>query len=494
MHASGKNKWAILSVVTLVAFISNVDATIVVVGLPRLMLGLHINITTGLWTLTSYVITSTVFLLPAGRWADMIGSKRVFLLGFAVFTAATVLCGAAQSGSALLIFRFIQGTGAALSLATATPIIVRTFPARELGRALGVNSTAWVIGSIVGPVAGGILVSAWGWRSIFYVTVPFALLGMVTAWYVLPGSPSLPRPRARTDWTGLAAFGFGLVALLVALSEGQPWGWTSWRTLALLTVAAALFTGFIAVERVARQPLFDLSLFRHRHYSAGLGVTLSYSIGYFAATFLLTLYLQGALHLSPLDAGLLLVPLSAPQLVLAPLGGTIADRVGAGRPILAGIILLCAGGYLLGNLGPKLSVPAVVWPLLLMSAATGLAWPALVKAVMSAVPPGQTGIASGMFYTVRNVGMSMSLTLALVVAEMSVPPALAARAFLGAGDILSPGLEGTLVRSTDAGFRFFVAFYVIALLLSLILLRPARPFSTRAPRAVAAPPRHHKGT
>jgi EmrB/QacA subfamily drug resistance transporter len=438
------------------------------------MLGLHVTIITGLWTLTSYVITSTVFLLPAGRWADMIGSKRVFLLGFAVFTAATVLCGAAPSGSALLVFRFIQGTGAALALATATPIIVRTFPAQELGRALGINSTSWVIGSIVGPVAGGILVSALGWRSIFYVTVPFALLGMVTAWFVLPDSPFPPRQRAKTDWAGLAAFGFGLVALLVALSEGQPWGWTSWRTVSLLIAAVALFAGFIAVERTAGQPLFDLSLFRHRHYSTGLGVTLSYSVGYFATTFLLTLYLQGALHRSPLQTGLLLVPLSAPQLVLAPVGGTIADRIGAGPPILAGVILLCIGGYLLGNLGPHLSVPSVVWPLLLMSAATGLAWPALTKTVMSSVPRQQTGIASGMFYTFRNVGMSMSLTLALVVAEMSVPPAVAAKAFLGMGNILNPGLEGTLVRSTDAGFRFFVAFYIVALLLSLALLRPAR--------------------
>nr|WP_238413439.1 MFS transporter [Alicyclobacillus sp. TC] len=130
-------KWSILAAVTLVSFITNVDATIVVIGLPRLMSGLHISVVTGLWTITSYIITSTVFLLPAGRWSDLIGTKKIFIAGLAIFTVATFLCGIANSGSALIVYRFIQGTGAALALATATPIIVKAFPANELGKALG---------------------------------------------------------------------------------------------------------------------------------------------------------------------------------------------------------------------------------------------------------------------------------------------------------------------------------------------------------------------
>lgn len=462
-------KWSILAAVTLVSFITNVDATIVIVGLPQLMVGLHITVVTGLWIITSYIITSTVFLLPAGKWSDVIGTKRIFLWGLAIFTIATILCGFANSGATLIIYRFIQGVGAALALATATPIIVKAFPQKELGRALGINSTSWVIGSIVGPVAGGALVSAFGWRSIFFVTVPFALIGMVAAWIVL--DKAHPSVRSKTDWLGVLTFGLGLIALLVALSEGQAWGWLSGRIIGLFAVALVLFIAFVIVELRVKHPLFNLGLLSHGHYTAGLGITISYSIGYFAITFLLTLYLQGALHLSPLNAGLLLIPLSAPQLIMGPLGGALADKFGATRLILFGVFVLAIGGWLLGNLGSQLSIAAVIIPLLIMSAANGLAWPSLTKAVLSSAPREQTGSASGMFYTFRNVGMSLSLTLALVVAELSVPPAVASQAFLGTAGVLSPGVKDALVHSTDAGFRFFIVFYAIALLLGLFMLR-----------------------
>lgn len=463
-------KWSVLAVVTLVSFITNLDGTIVIVGLPKLMQGLHIGITTGLWILTSYIITSTLFLLPAGRWSDVIGAKRIFLGGLAIFTVATILCGLAPSGGWLIVFRFVQGTGAALALATATPIIVRTFPSAQLGRALGINSTSWVIGSIVGPVAGGALVSTLGWRSIFFVTVPFAVIGMIGALVVLPGSAR--QDRQKTDWGGMLTFGLGLVGLLVAMTEGEAWGWVSGRIITLFAVAVILFISFARLEARAPQPLFDLKLLRHRHYTAGLGVTLTYSIGYFATTFLLTIYLQGALHMSPLDAGLMLIPLSAPQLIMGPLGGMIADKAGPARLVILGIILLAIGGLALGNLGTTLRTTAIVIPLLIMSVANGLAWPALTKAVMSSAPREATGSASGMFYTFRNVGMALSLTLALVVAELSVPPAVASKVFLGTAGILSSHLESALVSSNDAGFRVFVGFYLVALLLSLTLLRP----------------------
>ncbi len=476
-----QRKWWILVVVTLVAFITNVDATIVIVGLPRLMLGLHITITTGLWTLTAYIITSTVFLLPAGRWSDVVGRKRIFMIGLSIFTVATVLCGFAPSGALLITFRFIQGVGAALALATATPIIVHAFPKHQLGRALGINSTAWVIGSIVGPVAGGVLVTTLGWRWIFFVTVPFALAGMVAAWFVLEESAA-KKSLGTTDWPGIASFGMALVLLLIGLSEGQAWGFGSLRILSLFAGTAVLLIGFVVRELRTVDPLFDLKLLLNRHYRAGLGVTVSYSIGYFATTFLLTIYLQGALHLSPLKAGLLLIPLSLPQLVISPLGGWLADRFGPPRFIILGVILLAVGGYLLGQLGPTLQLSAVIVPLLLMSVATGLAWPALTKVVMSSAPLTRTGAASGMFFTFRNVGMSLSLTLALVVAETSLPSAIAAKAFLGTAGVLLPHFRDILTHSTDAGFRVFVIFYGVALLFSLFLLRPIVPASTAVPQ------------
>lgn len=484
MHSSAQNKWWILAVVTLVAFVTNIDSTIVVVGLPRMVAGLHISVTTGLWTLTAYILTSTVFLLPAGRWSDLVGRKRIFMIGLLIFTVATLLCGFTPSGTALVLFRLLQGSGAALALATATPILVQSFPQRELGRAIGINSTSWVLGAIVGPVVGGILVGTVGWRSIFFVTAPFALLAVIGAWRILPSETAVPPSRTSWDRWGALTFGAGLAALLLTLSLGQPWGWLSVRTLAIAATAVALLAAFVLVELRDRLPMFDFALLRHPHYRAGLAVTVSYSIAYFAVTFLLTIYLQGAVHLSPLVAGLMLIPFAAPQLVMGPVGGSLADRYGSGRLVTAGVLLLAGGDFWLGHLGARFSPWAVVLPCLLMSAANGLAWPALTKAVMASAPAHRTGSASGMFYTFRNVGMALSLTLALTIAEASLPPATATEAFVGASSILNPHLKNALVHATDTGFSTLVLFFLLALAVAVPLLRPhsARELATESPK------------
>ncbi len=469
-HTANSRKWWILAVVTLVAFVTNLDGTIVVVGLPRMVAGLHITVTTGLWTLTSYIITSTVFLLPAGRWSDLVGRKKIFMSGLVIFTAATFLCGMAPSGTWLLAFRLVQGTGAALALATATPIIVSAFPPVQLGRALGINSTSWVMGSIVGPVVGGFLVGSVGWRWIFFVAIPFAFVGLIGSWIVLEDAPR--KSEAKSDWAGAVTFGLGLVGLLLMMSFGQEWGWLSDRTLGLAAVTLALMATFVAAEKRQRQPMFDLGLLRHRHYLSGLGVTVSYSIGYFATTFLLTIYLQGAVHLSPQNAGLMLVPLSAPQLIMGPLGGSLADRFGPARPVLIGIIGMAVGSFWLGHLSAHFAAWPVIMPLLLISASNGIAWPSLTKAVMSSAPPHRTGSASGMFFTFRNVGMALSLTVALVVAEASLPPAVASQIYLGTSNLLNQAAKGALIHATNMGFWVFVGFYLLALLSSLPLLAP----------------------
>lgn len=462
-------KWWILSVVTLVAFVTNLDGTIVVVGLPRMIEGLHVSMTTGLWTLTSYIITSTVFLLPAGRWSDLIGRKKIFLAGLLIFTGSTFLCGIAPTGSFLLAFRFVQGMGAALALATATPIIVSTFPPQQLGRALGINSTSWVMGSIVGPVAGGLLVGTLGWRWVFFVAIPFALIGVVGSMIVLKDTASTP--SVPTDWVGALTFGLGLLSLLLALSFGPKWGWFSTREVGLGLLTALAFIAFIEIERRLPHPLFNLGLLAHPHYRSGLLITLSYSIGFFATTFLLTLYLQGALHRSPVEAGLLLVPLSAPQLVMGPLGGAWADRYGPSSLIALGIIGMAGGTFWLGHLSTAYRVWTIVLPLLLISASNGLAWPSLTKAVMSAAPRDKSGSASGMFFSFRNVGMALSLTIALVVAAASLPPALASQIYVGTGHVLDSRLAASLVHATNTGFQVFVGFYALAFVALLPFFR-----------------------
>lgn len=486
------NRWIILSVVTLVAFVTNLDATIVIIGLPRIIASLHTSITVGLWTVTAYLITTTVFLLPAGRWSDSAGRRVCFAFGLCLFTIGTLLCGLSGSGAQLIIFRLIQGAGGSFAVATGTPILVDVFPPKELGRALGVNATAWVVGSIVGPVAGGAIVSGLGWRWIFFVTVPFGVIGAVLGWSVIPDQV-VPTARVRNDWLGIATFAVVLVSLLMALSEGLAWGWTSWQILSLFGVFAISGVLFAALETHFDEPLFDFAVVRNTHYRIGVAIGLFYGTGFFATTFLLVFYLQGALKLGPLDAGLLLIPLSAPQVVLAPLGGHIADRFGSARPMLFGLVLLISAAVWLAQLGPKLNIISVVMPLILMSIANGFTWPPLVKAVMSSAPAGKSGAASGIFYTVRYIASSLSFTLALVVAEITLPPALAVKIYLGSSHIVNATTVQALVHSTDIGFKLFVGFYVVAFFFALALLRPSRvrqavedPANARAPESVSS--------
>lgn len=464
-----EKKWLVLGIVTLVSFITNVDATIVIIGLPSIIEGLHLSMITGLWIITSYLITSTVFLLPAGRWADMVGSKRIFTLGLSIFTIATALCGFAASGTTLILFRLIKGVGAALALSTATPIIMRTFPPNQLGLAVGINSTSWVIGSLAGPIIGGALLGEFGWQSIFFITIPFTLAGVIGAFLVLEETATAQ--KAKTDWSGIMTFGLGLLALLIAVSEGEAWGWGSARIAALLLIALFMGILFIKIELQSNQPLFDLKLLHNKAYASGLGITVNYCIGYFAITFLLTIYLQGTLQLSPLQSGLLLIPLSAPQLIMGPLGGLLADRFGAVRMMLIGLIVLTLNLCMLGNLGINLSIPSIVTPLLLISVANGLAWPSLAKTVLSSVPQSHAGAASGMFYTIYNVGRSLSQPLAMAAMQFTISSDIISQLLSQRLGLEEQATRILLVDAIDNTFRFTILFFALAILLTSSLIR-----------------------
>ncbi|MBP2636354.1 MAG: drug resistance transporter, EmrB/QacA subfamily [Firmicutes bacterium] len=469
MENLDSRRWMILSVVTLVSFLTNLDATIVLIGLAKLMEGLNLTIVWGVWTITAYMIANTVLLLPAGRWSDMIGTKRIFITGLTTFTVGTILCGITDSGFAMILYRAIQGIGAALAQAMATPIIIRTFPKKELGLAIGINSTSWVLGAIVGPAVGGALINVLGWRSIFLMAVPFCIIGIIGAWFVLKDTAAAVNDQ--TDWAGIFTFGLGLTALLIALSEGQSWGWQSTPTLALFLFTLLSWLFFVFIELRIEKPLFNFQLLTYRKYTTGLGITLNYCIGYFAITFLLTIYLQGALQLNPLDSGLLLLPLSVPQLLLGPLGGKLADHFGPLRQLFIGTLVLILGVLLLGNLGDHLSTPAVVIPLLIISVANGLAWPALAKAILSAVPQEQAGEASGMFYTIYNVGRTVSQVFVLIVVGFSISPDIVSQGLIGIDITQNQAITGAIVQATNAAFRVFIVFFAVVLFLSFFLLR-----------------------
>ena len=280
-----QRKWLILSAVSLGSLMSTLDGSIVNIALPAIQQDFGIDLTTVEWVVVAYLLVLGSLLLPVGRLGEVQTFKRVYLAGFAIFTVASVLCGAAPSEGALIAFRVVQAVGAAMIMAMGPAIIARTFHAGERGRALGLNGMSVSLGLSLGPVLGGILTQAASWRAIFLINVPIGILAIVWAARVLPDET--PGTGKTFDLRGAALSGGALFALLLALSEGQAWGWTSPATLGLVAVFIVLGAAFVMAERASEQPLIDLALFRIRPFAAGLASVVVAFCGIFTATFLL---------------------------------------------------------------------------------------------------------------------------------------------------------------------------------------------------------------
>ena len=248
-------------------------------------------------------------------------------------------------------------------------------------------------------------------------------------------------------------------------------GLVSPRTLTLIAIVIAAAISFVWRELTVSDPLFDLRLFRNTAFAAAQTVVTFASIGFFATTFLLTFYLQGALAQSPLTTGLLMIPLSAPQLIASPLGGRLADRVGSGWPMLTAMIILGLCALWLSRLPTALSLWSIAGPLAFMAIANGFYWPPLASMVMKISPRNRLGAASGLFFTFRNVGFSLSLTLALVFAETSLPGAVAMQVFLGIHTTAAVGLAHALIHAVRSAFRWFIISFAIAFLAIIPIIR-----------------------
>ena len=346
---TGSYKWVVLLITSIGAFMTPFDSTIVSVSLPSIAEGLRMSYESVIWVPTVYLVALTVLLLSMGRLSDNRGRKPIFVLGFAIFVTASLLCGNASSGAELIAFRAVQGAGAACMGATSTAIVTNTFPSRERGKALGINTMSVYVGLSVGPSLGGFLTFAYGWRSIFYVNVPIGLLVIVLALTQLKESP-VGGPGKKFDFLGAGSFSAGLVALLVGLTLGDSLGWGAPLIVGLLAAGGLLLVSFVAIERKRRGgAMLDLSLFSNNRLfaAANFSALLNYT-SYFGVSFFISFYLQRVLGYDPLLTGLMLLVMPVVMVVLAPVSGLLSDRFGSrgfsslGMALIAlGLVLLC---------------------------------------------------------------------------------------------------------------------------------------------------------
>ena len=463
-------KWRVLSNTTVATLMSSIDANIVLISLPTIGRELPgTNATLLLWILLGYSLLTAVVLVNFGRLSDMFGRVRLYVLGFAVFTAGSLLCGFSGTGLELVVFRLVQAVGAGFLFSNSAAIITDAFPPTERGRALGVNQVSIVVGAVSGLVLGGIITSTLGWRWIFFVNVPIGIIATLRARADLK---ELAKPEAKPhiDWLGNIAFAAGLSALLLGVTLGALGQIPESQAVGALLAGVALLVAFLWIEAHEPYPMLDLSLFRNTQFAASGVAMLLNALARGAFSFVLVFYLQGPpRYLSPFTAGLFLIPTSASLAVFGPVSGWLSDRHGP-RPFLVAGLLVSAVGFLwLATIGPQDSFLALAPPLVLVGSGMGMFASPNRAAMMTAVRPERRGIASAIGATLLNTGATLSLGITLTVMSSVLPLSAIQRIFIGAVDPSVPFPEASgFLNAIHFIFLISAALLFVALVPSIL--------------------------
>ncbi len=443
-RANVPRKWWVLVAIGTGTFMSALDGSVVNAVLPVLRDQLRTDIATVEWVVTVYLLVVSGLLLGFGRLGDARGHRTVYLWGVGGFIASSALCGLAPSAEWLIAFRALQAISASMQFANSPAILTKTFPPQQRGQALGLQATMTYLGLTVGPSLGGFLAQHWSWRAIFYINVPVGAVALfLSARYVVPDAPE--RIEQGFDWAGASTFFAGLLALLLGLNQGHAWGWSSPATLLLLASSIALLAVFLRIERRVPRPMLDLSLFARPAFA---GATASAVINYvcvYGILFLVPFYLIEGRGLGPARAGLLLTAQPLVMMFVAPLAGTISDRIGTRIPAMVGMALLALGLFLLSRLGEATPLAHVAAALAVCGLGTGIFIAPNNSALMGAAPPNRQGIAAGVLATARNAGMVLGVGLAGAILTT----------------VLHRGGAGALVRAVDLGFAVTAALAVV---------------------------------
>src|SRR5688572_17465602 len=331
-------KWWVMLAIAMGIFLGTIDGSIVNVALPTLVEDLDTTFPVVQWVVLAYLLTLSTLVLGIGRLGDIVGKKPIYTWGFAVFTLGSVLAGLSPSIGWLIGFRIFQALGAAMIFALGAAIITEAFPREERGRALGITGALVSVGIVLGPTVGGLLIDSLGWRWIFYVNLPVGIVGTITAIRYVPNVP--PEGGERFDFTGGAVFLVMLLSLLLGLTFGQTHGFGHELPLGLLALAAITLPAYVAIERRAKHPMLDLSLFRNRLVSVNLFAGWASFAAVGGVFLLLPFYLERVLGHPPAETGLLLASVPLGLGLTAPAAGSISDRIGPWTVILVGLATL----------------------------------------------------------------------------------------------------------------------------------------------------------
>ncbi|MCL4326799.1 MAG: MFS transporter [Candidatus Thermoplasmatota archaeon] len=487
-----QEKWVALSNTTLGILMASINGTIVLISLPAIFRGININPFAGnsfvylLWILMGYNIVTATLLVTFGRLSDIFGRVRLFNLGFAIFTAGSILLfltpGTGDTGAMeLILFRVIQGVGASFLFSNSAAIITDAFPYNERGKAMGINSIAGLSGSFIGLILGGVL-SLINWRLIFLVSVPIGVLGTIWSYWKL--KETSPKLAQKIDYAGNITFGAGLVIALIGVTyglipyNGSSMGWSDPWVIIAIVVGLALLVAFLFIERVVKFPMFKMELFKIRRFSMGSLSGLFSSVAMGGVMFMIVLLLQGIwlpIHgysyaSAPFWAGIFMLPMTAGFMVMGPIAGIISDRRGPTKIATFGFGITAFSFVLMYMLTANFYYPFLGITLFVFGLGMGMFAAPNTSSLMNSVPPDARGAASGMATTLRNSGQTASMAIFFTILIYSMSTTLPASISAGLTSAGAPQLIPFManVPPTDAIFAAFLGINPSTAMLSLL--------------------------
>jgi EmrB/QacA subfamily drug resistance transporter len=386
------------------------DNTVVNVALPSMGRDLDADLSELEWIVTGYALTFASLMLTGGKLADLLGRRLIFVTGLVIFTASSLACGLAESGEFLIAARVVQGAGAALMNPATLSIIAATFPPRQRGTAIGIWAGVSALALAIGPLVGGLITEHLDWSWIFFVNVPIGILGIVASFVLIPESKDESHEQ-RLDLPGLLTSGIGLFALTYGLIEANTYGWTSGRILGAFTVAAVMLVAFVLLEMHQRLPMLDLSLFRNGTFAGANLAVLLVALAMFGVFFFVSLYMQGILGYSAVEAGAAFLPMTILIILVAPIAGRTSDRVGSRWLMTAGMILVAVQLLYFSRLDEHAEYLDLLPALIVGGMGMALVMTPSAAAAVRALPVDKSGVGSAVLNAFRQVGGSMGIAL-----------------------------------------------------------------------------------
>ena len=472
-------KWIALSNTTIGTLMASLDTNIIIVALPVIASELHTSLLTTLWTALGYWLVTASVILNFGRLADIFGRVRLYNLGFTIFTVGSALSSISQTGEQLVMFRIIQAFGAAFLFSNSAAILTDVFPTNERGKALGLNQVAIVLGSVLGLVFGGFLTSYLGWRSVFWINIPIGIVGTVWSYAKLKELGTISKGE-KIDWIGNITFAAGLFILLtgITFTSSGIISSSSIQFYIAIVGGLSLLALFVFIEKYISKdyPMFHLSLFKIRAFVGGNIATLLNSIARGDFTLIMAFYLQGpSMKLSPLEAGIYLIPVSGALAICGPVSGWLSDRYGSRVISSIGLILSAIGFLMLMNLGATASFIDLLSPLLLIGAGMGVFASPNRASIMNSVKSFRRGVAAGTSTTLILIGRTLSLGIAFLIMAGIMPIQQIKTIILGDTSAILTTTATTNTATQLMIGKFLISMHIIFLISAIFMLAAIIP-------------------